>query len=98
MPPPFKEWWKGHIVLPLSVRPSSSASGVNNLRLSFCFFFQAGASVSYTDISSFSCFILFIILLLCLADLVKHFDHLDGDGEHVQCLFCLLVPLVGYVL
>ena len=40
MPLPFEEWWKGHIVLPLSVRPSApppptSASGVSNLQLSF---------------------------------------------------------------
>ena len=33
MPPPFKEWWKGHIGLP--VCPSPSASGVSNLRLTF---------------------------------------------------------------
>ena len=32
MSPPFKEWWKGHIVLPLSVRPSPS---VSNTSLSF---------------------------------------------------------------
>ena len=37
MPPPFKEWWKGHIVLPLSVRPSVSVrvrDSINNLRFS----------------------------------------------------------------
>ena len=31
--PAIEEWWKGHKVLPLSVR--SSTSGINNLRLSF---------------------------------------------------------------
>ena len=40
MPPPYEEWWKGHIVLPLTVRPSLSASGVSNLR--FSFFFRRG--------------------------------------------------------
>ena len=32
MPPPFEEWWEGHIVLPLSIRLQD---GVNNLRLFF---------------------------------------------------------------
>ena len=35
MHPPFEEWWKGHIVLPLSPRPSLSAPGASNLHLSF---------------------------------------------------------------
>ena len=59
MPPPFEEWWKGHIVLPLSVRPRPrwrqqlllSFSGVSSLRLSF----SSGASVSFGHISSFLC-------------------------------------------
>ena len=37
--PPFEEWWEGHIVLPLSVRPflsvSGAGSGVSNMRLKF---------------------------------------------------------------
>ena len=35
MPPLFEECWKGLIVLTLLVRPSPSASGDSNLRLSF---------------------------------------------------------------
>ena len=35
MTPSFEEWWKGHIVLPLAVRPSPCAAGVSNLCLSF---------------------------------------------------------------
>ena len=58
---PFEEWWKGHIVLPMSVRQSITLSvrdGVSNLRLSFSgisslrLSFQAGASVSFEHISS----------------------------------------------
>ena len=100
---PFEKWCKGHIVLPLSVRPSPSASGVSNLRLSF-FRREASVSFSFGDISSSSYFILFIVLLLCLSDLVKLCDHLVGEGElvtslaHVYCLLCLIVPLAGYVL
>ena len=48
MPLPFEEWWKGHIVLPLSVRPSPSTAGVSNSRLSF----SGEASVSFGHISS----------------------------------------------
>ena len=35
MPPPFEEWWKGHLVLCLSIHPSMSAFGISNLSLSF---------------------------------------------------------------
>ena len=36
MPPPFEEWWKGHIALPCpSVHPSPSSFGISNLCLSF---------------------------------------------------------------
>ena len=61
MSPPFEEWWKGHIVIPFSVRPSVSVrvpDGVSNLRLSFQEFsnlrlsYQVGASVSFGHISS----------------------------------------------
>ena len=33
--PAFEEWWKGQIVLPLSVRPSLSTPGISSLRLFF---------------------------------------------------------------
>ena len=34
--PPFEEWWKGHIRLPLGVRPSISVQdGDSDLHLSF---------------------------------------------------------------
>ena len=48
MPPPLEEWWKWHIVLPLSVRPPLSTSDVSILRVSF----SGGASVSFGHISS----------------------------------------------
>ena len=35
MSPPFKEWWKGHIVVPMFVGLSPSVSSMSNLRLSF---------------------------------------------------------------
>ena len=35
IPLPFEEWWKGHIVLPLSVCQSPSASDISNLHLRF---------------------------------------------------------------
>ena len=38
MPPLFEEWWKWHIVLDLSTRPSVSVrvrDGLSNLHLSF---------------------------------------------------------------
>ena len=35
MPPPFEEWWNGHIMLPC---PSPSVSGVSNL----CLFSKQG--------------------------------------------------------
>ena len=49
MPAPFYEWWKGHIVLPLSVSPSISASG---MIIAICVY-QVGASVSFGHISFF---------------------------------------------
>ena len=53
--PPFEEWWKGHIVLPLSARhsvcPSPSTSSVSNLQIRF----SSVASVSFEHISS-SCY------------------------------------------
>ena len=45
---PFEEWWKGHVVLPLSVRLRPRPA------LAICVnFFQAGASVSFAHIFSF---------------------------------------------
>ena len=35
MPLPFEEWWKGHIVLPMSIHLSPSLSSASNLHLSF---------------------------------------------------------------
>ena len=72
MPPPVEEWWKGHIVLPLSIRPSVSVcfrGGVSNLRLSFlgvsnlplsfvfCCFFMWGHPC---PLNTFLVFILFL--------------------------------------
>ena len=48
MPLPFKEWWKRHIVLPLTISSSPSASGISDLHLSF----SDGASMSFGHIFS----------------------------------------------
>ena len=35
VPLPFEKWWKGHIVLPVSVHPFPSAFGISNLHFKF---------------------------------------------------------------
>ena len=53
---PFEEWWKGHIVLPGSIRIQD---GVSSLQLSFSELaicvevLQAGASMSFGHITRF---------------------------------------------
>ena len=90
---PFEEWRIGHIVLPLSVRPSPIASGISHLRLNVL----GMASASFGHIFSGFFFFFFFFFFVVVVVVVFVFVFFCGCCVYVV-VFCLFVFLVFVVV